>query len=99
MIPITITEEAIAEVKDIMQNKKIPEGYGLRVGVKGGGACGGTGISYLIGFDEKSEKDEEHDFNGVPVYIEKAQFMFLVGIEVDFVDSNTERGFVFNKVG
>lgn len=32
--PVSLTEKAIEEVKNIMSNKSIPEGYGLRIGVK-----------------------------------------------------------------
>ena len=52
--PIELTPKAVAEVKHIMDNKNIPEGYGLRVGVKGGG-CGG--VSYVLGFDKPKDND------------------------------------------
>ena len=44
MVPVTITERAIEEIKSIMKTKKIPVEYGLRVGVKGAGCAG---VSYL----------------------------------------------------
>jgi len=34
---IALTEKAISEVKKIMAENSIPENYGLRIGVKGGG--------------------------------------------------------------
>ena len=34
---IKMTEKAVKEVKKIMSENKVPENYGLRVGVKGGG--------------------------------------------------------------
>lgn len=37
--PIGISARAAEEVKKIMQSKNIPAGYGLRLGIKGGG-CG-----------------------------------------------------------
>ena len=34
--PVSLTAIAAVEVKRIMENKGIPEDYGLRIGVKGG---------------------------------------------------------------
>ena len=49
---ITITEKASAQIKKVMEENKIPESYGLRVGVKGGGC---SGLTYVLGFDEASK--------------------------------------------
>src|SRR5690606_25647441 len=48
--PIKLSDRAAAEVKRIVANKQIPQDYGLRVGVKGGGC---SGMSYVLGFDRK----------------------------------------------
>ena len=44
--PVILTPTAAAEARKIMQTKNIPEGYGLRVGVRGGHGCGG--VSFII---------------------------------------------------
>lgn len=90
--PIQITEKARREIKDIMANKKIPEGYGLRVGVKGGGC----GVSFVLGFDKQKEQDQAYSIDGIPVFIQKREMMFLIGKEVDFYEGSDARGFVFN---
>ncbi len=92
MIPIKITEKAQAEIKNIIAHKNIPEGYFLRVGVKGGG-CGG--MSYLLGFDKPKNDDQQFEVEGIPVLIEKKHFMFLMGMEVDFFEGHDTRGFTF----
>ena len=89
--PVTISNKAIEEIKHIMGTKKIPQDYGLRVGVKGG-ACG---ASFILGFDKKTENDQEFIIDGVPVYIRKKDTMFIIGKEVDFYDGADQRGFVF----
>ena len=35
----------------------------LRIGVKGGGC---SGLSYLLAFDKKTEKDNEYEVEGIP---------------------------------
>ena len=46
---ITITEKAKNEILRIMKSNNIPENFGLRVGVKGGGC---SGLTYTLNFDE-----------------------------------------------
>ena len=89
MMPVFITEKAVAEVHKIMQNKSIPKEYGLRVGT--------GGMSFMLGFDKKKETDMEFAIDGIPVYIEKKHTMYLLGMEVDFYEGNDERGFTFVK--
>lgn len=91
--PVTLSDKAIAEVKHIMANKNIPEGYGLRIGVKGGSGCGGMG--FMLGFDKSKEGDISYDVEGIRVHVEKKQTMYLIGLEVDFVDEADARGFTF----
>ena len=91
MQPVSITQKALAEIKNILANKNIPPDYGLRVGVKGGGC----GVNFVLGFDQKQENDIEYEVEGVTVYIQKRETLFLVGKEVDFYDGADTRGFVF----
>lgn len=97
MQPVTLTDKAVEEVKNIMANKNIPEGYGLRIGIKGSGGC--VGFTYMLGFDKKQENDLEYNIEGTPVYIEKKHTMYLIGLEVDFYEGADARGFTFVKVG
>lgn len=90
--PVELTEKAIQEVKTIMATKNIPEGYGLRVGMKGGG-CGG--MSFVLGFDQQKENDLSYEIAGIPVLVEKRHTMYLVGMKVDFYEGADARGFMF----
>ncbi|EMR02103.1 HesB/IscA family protein [Cesiribacter andamanensis] len=90
--PVELTPKALEEVRHIMAHKNIPEGYGLRIGVKGGG-CGG--VSYMLGFDKPKEGDLQYQLEGVPVLVEKRHTMYLLGLQVDFHESADARGFMF----
>ena len=92
--PIVLTEGAIVQLRNIMREQDVPGDYGLRVGVKGGGC---SGFSYVLGFDKKTDKDQEYVIEGIPVYIERAHGMYLLGMEVDWHDGLNNRGFVFNN--
>lgn len=93
--PIDISEKALKEIKDIMAHKNIPADYGLRVGVRGGGACGAGGMNYMLGFDKVKEDDIAYQVDEIPVYVEKKQAMYLAGLVVDFYEGADARGFTF----
>jgi iron-sulfur cluster assembly protein len=94
VLPFTLSEAALAEITHIFKEKNIPSGYGLRVGVKGGGC---SGISYLFGFDQPQQDDKVFELNGIPVYIEKKHFMYVAGLEIDFEETSEVRGFTFDN--
>ncbi len=93
--PIILTEKAIAEVRKIMESNSIPETYGLRVGVKGGGC---SGLSYTLGFDaEQREADKVIEQEGIRLFIDGKSLFYLMGTQLDFTDGLNGRGFVFNN--
>ena len=55
-IPVTLTASAKDEIKRLMNEEGFDTSQFLRIGVKGGGC---SGMTYVLGFDTKSEKDEE----------------------------------------
>lgn|GEM_PF-212506 len=92
--PIQLTDGAVKQLQEIMSKQEIPSNYGLRVGVKGGGC---SGFSYLLGFDEQKEKDDVFEVNGIRVLMQKAHTMYLMGMEIDFIEGLNNRGFSFNN--
>ncbi|NJL76942.1 MAG: iron-sulfur cluster assembly accessory protein [Saprospiraceae bacterium] len=94
MSPVVLTEGAVNQLKRIMEEQKIPNTYGLRVGVKGGGC---SGFSYVLGFDEKKDSDQSFDIQGIHVLMQKAHSLYLLGMEIDWVEGLNNRGFSFNN--
>ncbi len=92
---ITVTRKAIEEVKKIKIQNSIPEDYGLRLGVKGGGC---SGMSYTLGFDAAArDNDLVLDAEGVKVFIDTKSMFYLMEITLDFSDGLMGRGFTFNN--
>ena len=92
---INLTDKAISAVKRIMNENNIPENYGLRLGVKGGGC---SGLSYSLGFDSKiNPTDNIIEKNGLNIYIDMKSYLFLTGTEIDYADGLSGKGFVFNN--
>lgn len=92
--PLTITDTALKQLRIIHEEQDIPDGHGLRVGVKGGGC---SGFSYILGFDAKQEGDDIFEIGGLQVYMQKAHGLYLMGMEIDWVDGLNNRGFSFNN--
>ncbi len=92
---IIITQKALNEVKKIKAQNSIPEDYGLRVGVKGGGC---SGMSYTLGFDATSkELDRIYETQGVKVFVDPKSLFYLMGVTLDYSDGLNGRGFTFNN--
>lgn len=92
--PITITSGAVKELNKIKENAEIPDEYGLRVGVKGGGC---SGFSYILGFDEVKPQDDVYEIAGLRVIMQKSHGIYLLGMEIDWVEGLNNRGFSFNN--
>jgi iron-sulfur cluster assembly protein len=92
--PITLTEGAILALRRIREEEGVPGDHFVRIGVKGGGC---SGFSYVLGFDVKKEGDQEFMISGLPVVMQKAHQLYLMGIEIDWLDGLENRGFSFNN--
>ena len=93
---LKLTEKAVKEVKHIMKEQDMDNGnHFLRLGVKGGGC---SGFSYALDItEEKTDKDEEFEFEGVKVVVDPNSYMYLNEVTLDFKDELTGRGFVFEN--
>lgn len=92
--PVTLTASAKEEIKRLMNEAGFDNTRVLRIGVKGGGC---SGMTYVLGFDTKTEKDESFDIEGIPVIMERSHGIYLAGMEVDWQGGLNSRGFTFNN--
>ncbi|MBS1599208.1 MAG: iron-sulfur cluster assembly accessory protein [Bacteroidetes bacterium] len=92
--PVTFTAKAIDEIKRLMHEDEFDVSKRLRIGVKGGGC---SGLSYVLGFDKKDEKDEEYEFEGLSYIMNRAHGIYLMGMEIDWQDGLNARGFSFKN--
>lgn len=92
--PVSLTKSAINAIKSIREQQEIAEDLSLRLGVKGGGC---SGFSYVIGFDALQENDLAFEIEGLSILMDKAQAMYLFGMEVDWIEGLENRGFSFNN--
>lgn len=92
---IKISEKAAKEIRRIMTENKVPQTFGLRVGVKGGGC---SGLTYTLGFDaEANEGDTIIDQESVKLFVDGKSLFYLSGTILDFSDGLNGKGFIFNN--
>jgi iron-sulfur cluster assembly accessory protein len=70
-------------------------GYGIRVGVVGGGC---SGFQYSMDF-ENAERDGDTivEQDGIKLYVDPMSSMYLQGVTVDYVVGLQGAGFKFNN--
>lgn len=91
---ISITTMAATKVNEIRDAEGIEGDMALRLRVVGGGCAG---FSYDLYFDAPTEMDKRVDCNGVDVVVDQMSLMYLMGTEIDYVESLQGAGFKFNN--
>lgn len=89
-----ITATALEELKKLMAQPDFNPNQFLRVGVKGGGC---SGLSYVLGFDNKEEDDIQFTIDDIEVIVKKSHMMYLENMEIDYGKGLDARGFIFNN--
>lgn len=92
--PVSFTPGAIAEIKRLMSEDGFDQEKFLRVGVKGGGC---SGLSYVLGFDDREDTDETYDLGDVQFVMNRSHGIYLMGMEVDWHGGLNSRGFTFTN--
>lgn len=91
---VLITPNAALKINEIRGAEGIEAGMGLRLRVVGGGCAG---FSYDLYFDEATAVDRTLDIAGVQVVVDEMSLMYLVGVEIDYVEGLQGAGFKFNN--
>jgi iron-sulfur cluster assembly protein len=87
---VQLTDGAIKMVKDLLEQKDVPD-HGLRVFVSGGGC---SGMQYGMALEaEPGPFDNVVEQGGIKVFIDPTSMMYLEGCTIDYVDSLMGGGF------
>lgn len=90
-MPITLTDRAAAELKELMQSQSKTDAA-LRVWVAGGGC---SGLSYGMALDDGQPEEGDQIFgqDGIKVYIDGMSLQYMEGSVVDYVEDMMGGGF------
>jgi iron-sulfur cluster assembly accessory protein len=92
--PVSFTQSAVNEIKRLMNEEGFDKNNFLRVGVKGGGC---SGMTYVLGFDKKTEKDNSFNIDGIAFIMDRSHELYVAGMEIDWQGGLNSRGFTFNN--
>jgi iron-sulfur cluster assembly protein len=90
---LTMTTAAADKVRELIAQENDPA-LGLRIFVAGGGC---SGLQYGMTLDEEQEGDTVVTPGDIKVFIDEMSLSYIVGSEVDYVDSLMGAGFTVNN--
>ena len=89
---ITVTESAAKKIIELASLEgKEPK---IRVAVQGGGC---SGFQYALTFSEEQDGDTISAQDGVVILIDPMSYMYLEGVEIDYIESLEGSGFKINN--
>lgn len=91
---VTFTERAATQLLAMKKAEGIPDSLGLRLRIVGGPA---SGFAYDMFFDEPRPSDRVFDWHGLRVVIDPADFQYVAGTVVDWMQSARGAGFKFHN--
>ncbi len=92
--PVKLTPKAVEMVKEAVAREGL-QGYGIRVGVVGGGCAG---FQYSMDF-ENQPKDGDMSFeqDGIRLFLDPMSTMYLQDVTIDYVVGLQGAGFKFQN--
>lgn len=91
--PILNLTEKAAEMVKVAMEREGARGFGLRVGVVGGGC---SGFQYNLAFEEKPGADDTvFEQSGVTIFVDETSQPHLQGMTLDYVTGLHGAGFKF----
>lgn len=90
---VNMTPTAVDKVRELLAQENDP-GLALRVFVAGGGC---SGLQYGMTLDEEQEGDTVIPLSGIKILVDEMSVGYIVGSEIDYVDSLMGAGFTVNN--
>lgn len=88
----TMTEKAIAKIKEISESEGIGH-CNVRAKIQGGGCAG---FQYDLNFEEKiQDTDEVMEFDGIQLIIDPISFQYMENVTIDYLEAMIGAGFKF----
>ena len=93
-VMVALSDKAAEKVKEIRAEEQIEDRLSLRLKVQGGGC---SGFTYDLYFDEEQASDQMFNVKGVKLLCDQMSMMYLMGVEIDYVEGLHGAGFKFNN--
>ncbi len=90
LIMITVTDNAVEQLRSLLETQDASEGKGLRVGIAKGGC---SGLQYEMLLDQQKPGDAVVARAGVAFFVDEESARLLKGSTLDYHDGLTGAGF------
>lgn len=91
---VTLSDAAVAKIRELTASGAEASDQALRVAVRGGGC---SGFQYSLALDKPTDEDNVFEHESIAVVVDKASMQFVFGSEVDYVDGLQGAGFTVNN--
>lgn len=91
---ITLTEAAVQHTKEFLEKRG--KGIGIRIGTKRNGC---SGLAYVLEYvdQEPEEFIFQFDNDGIKVFVDPKDYVYLNGLKMDYVKKGLNQGFEFTN--
>lgn len=87
---ITVTDNAVKHLRELLESKGAADGMGLRLAVRHGGCAG---MEYAMQVDAPLAADHVFDHSGVRIIVDAESLGLLDNSQIDYSDSLSDAGF------
>ena len=87
---ITVTENAVKHLRDLLQSREFSAAEGLRLSVEKGGCAG---WQYTMKIDAPIEGDKVFNHDGVNIIVDLGSMEMLGDSQIDYDDGLSDSGF------
>ncbi len=87
---ISLSENAVAKIRRLLEQNRDKPATGLRVKVVGGGC---SGLQYKMDLDIERPGDKVFGDDTAKVFVDRKSFLYLNGTELDYKEGLMQSGF------
>jgi len=89
-VAITLSENAAAKIRHLLEQNRDKPATGLRVKVVGGGC---SGLQYKMDLDVERPGDKVFGDDTAKIFVDRKSFLYLNGTELDYKEGLMQSGF------
>ena len=87
---ISLSENAVAKIRRLLEQNRDKPATGLRVKVVGGGC---SGLQYKMDLDIERPGDKVFGDDSAKIFVDRKSFLYLNGTELDYKEGLMQSGF------
>ncbi len=92
---VSISPTAADIVRDLLKQRELDEGFGLRIFISGQGC---SGFEYGMGLENKpADTDLTFDCQGLKLIVDQGSMQYMSGATINYIDDEHGKGFIVDN--